>query len=107
MRRFHLVRREDLTGVSGTGMVAEGVEFEDGQCVMSWLTQFHSLGIYPNSETLIRIHGHEGRTTIEWLVSEVEAAFVEGYHAGACMVGVLSAEDAWKQSLTKEEHENA
>lgn len=30
MNRFELVRDVDVTGISGTGVVAEGVEFSDG-----------------------------------------------------------------------------
>jgi hypothetical protein len=67
MRPFHLVRDEDETGVSGIGVVAEGVEFADGQCAMSWLTQFHSMGIYPSVEELIAIHGHGGRSRVVFL----------------------------------------
>ncbi len=64
MKTFRMVRREDATGISGTGVVAEGVEFANGACVLSWLTQFESLGIYPSLDELLRIHGHEGRTTV-------------------------------------------
>jgi len=37
MRRFLLVRDCDPSGVSGTGIVAEGVQFSDGTAVMHWL----------------------------------------------------------------------
>lgn len=70
MKNFHLVRTEDVSGVSGTGRVAEGVQFSDGQCIMSWLGRYHSIAIYPNVETLITIHGHEGRTHVEWVDTE-------------------------------------
>lgn len=66
MKIFWLSRKEDLSGVSGTGIVAEGVVFHDGQCVISWFGQLHSINVYPDVDTLIRIHGHEGRTTIVW-----------------------------------------
>ena len=67
MRRFHLMRVKDVSGVSGTGRVASGIEFEDGQTVLSWLGQFHSLEIHPSAEQLLAIHGHGGATTIEWV----------------------------------------
>lgn len=35
MKRFHLVRKEDASGVSGTGHVAEGIMFSDGKVVIS------------------------------------------------------------------------
>jgi hypothetical protein len=30
MKRFHLFRNKDYSGISGVGVVAEGVEFTDG-----------------------------------------------------------------------------
>ena len=39
MQRFSLKRLEDETGISGTGYVAEGVEFTHGKCVLVWLTE--------------------------------------------------------------------
>ena len=69
MRLFQLVRDEDVTGVSGTGVVAEGVEFSGGVVVLQWLTKwptsvvFHDRGI----ESVEAIHGHGGATRIEWL----------------------------------------
>lgn len=61
MRRFVLKRDIDETGVSGVGEVAEGVEFSNGQCVLSWLTEATSVGVYPNIKELERIHGHGGK----------------------------------------------
>jgi hypothetical protein len=48
MRHFQLDRVKDSTKISGTGLVAEGVEFDDGQVVLRWyntgaLTIFKSL----------------------------------------------------------------
>jgi hypothetical protein len=66
MRRFTLHRNEDQGGVSGTGIVAEGVQFTSGKCVLSWLTEFSSIAIYDNMATLEAIHGHGGRTEVHW-----------------------------------------
>jgi hypothetical protein len=66
VKRFKLVRREDVSGVSGTGVVAEGVQFHDGQVAMSWFGSFHTLEVSPNIETTIQIHGHGGKTVVEW-----------------------------------------
>lgn len=66
-RRFVLRRDDDETGISGTGIVAEGIEFSTGWCAMSWMTSAHSVGIYPNIKELERIHGHNGRAVVVWL----------------------------------------
>jgi hypothetical protein len=67
LRRFYLVRNEDETRISGTGVVAEGLEFSDGSCVMHWLTDPGSIAIYKNIDDLIVIHGHGGKTTVGWI----------------------------------------
>lgn len=67
MRRFRLRRLEDESGISGTGLVAEGVEFEDGTCALRWRTKFTSTAIYASIEALRNIHGHDGKTIIEMI----------------------------------------
>jgi hypothetical protein len=67
MRRFVLDRREDATGTSGTGVVAEGVEFSNGQCAVHWLSQLETVTVYANARVVERLHGHDGRTSIRWL----------------------------------------
>lgn len=63
-RLFQLVRSEDVSGTSGTGVVAEGVEFSDGTCVLHWLSQLHSIEICANLHVVEQIHGHGGRTSV-------------------------------------------
>jgi len=64
MTRFLLVRNEDESGVSGTGVVAHGVIFSDGKCALSWLTQYTSVAIYSDLATVKHIHGHNGKTIV-------------------------------------------
>ena len=70
MRRFFLLRATDPTGVSGTGAVAEGVQFRDRQCVVHWRTLVSSLGLYSSIEDVLAIHGHEGATVLDWIDAE-------------------------------------
>lgn len=65
-RRFHLLRIEDVHGVSGDGIVAEGVQFTNGYVVLTWLTQLTSVAVYHSVDVLERIHGHEGRSIVVW-----------------------------------------
>ncbi len=67
LRQFILVRQKDLTGTSGTGVVAEGVVFEDGQAVLKWLRKPYSLGVYPSLKNLLDVHGHEGNTQVRFI----------------------------------------
>jgi hypothetical protein len=77
-RPFALYRKNDATGISGTGIVAEGAAFSDGTAVLRWLTEwptsvvFHDRGI----EAIEKIHGHGGATEIVWLSDELESLAV-------------------------------
>jgi hypothetical protein len=64
MKRFHLERDVDVTGISGTGRVAEGCVFSNGWCALTWLAQYTSVAFYPSMEHIRVIHGHEGQTRI-------------------------------------------
>lgn len=64
IKRFHLRRTEDESGISGTGRVAEGVLFSDGVAAMRWLTERRSTCTYANVADLIAIHGHGGKTLV-------------------------------------------
>jgi hypothetical protein len=66
-RRFIVQRKVDLSGVSGTGTVAEGVQFHDGQCAVSWYGKLHILEVVKDLETWLAVHGHGGATTIQWV----------------------------------------
>lgn len=72
-RPFVLQRHSDATGVSGVGVVAEGVEFSDGVVALRWLVPagapgsgnptsvvFHDNGL----ESVRKIHGHGGQTEV-------------------------------------------
>lgn len=67
MTRFHLLRTVDPSGVSGTGLVAEGVEFSNGGCVIHWFGPHQSIVVWESIADVLAIHGHDGDTTIQWL----------------------------------------
>lgn len=74
-RTFTLYRAQDVTGISGTGTVADGATFPDGVTVVRW----RDLGgpatergvrpttvIFPDLEAVEALHGHNGATRIVW-----------------------------------------
>lgn len=75
-RRFILQRDVDVSGVSGTGVVAEGVEFSSGVVALTWLSDwptsvvFHDRGM----ASVEAIHGHAGSTRIVYLDTASSAA---------------------------------
>ena len=70
MRRFHLVRKEDVSGISGVGTVAEGVEYSNGKISMCWFGTYHIIETTDNIHTIEHIHGHGGKTWVEWIDKE-------------------------------------
>jgi hypothetical protein len=66
-RRFELCRHDDVSGISGTGRVAEGIQFSSGKCVIAWLSKTPSISIFDSVEALLAVHGHDGATELIWL----------------------------------------
>lgn len=64
MRTFILYRVTDVSGISGTGVVAEGVQFSDGVCVCRWMTSTATTTVYDSIQDVESIHGHDGATRI-------------------------------------------
>jgi len=63
-RRFHLLRLEDVSGLSGCGVVASGVVFEDGRVALEWFGSRSSINIYNCIDDIEYLHGHQGKTLI-------------------------------------------
>jgi len=61
-RRFMIKRDHDATGVSGTGIVAEGVMFSNGKVCLQWCVNNRPASIvtYNTIEDLLTIHNHVG-----------------------------------------------
>lgn len=74
MRAVKLVRKEDVTGVSGTGVVAEGIIFSNNQLVLHWLREPQSIVVWDNPDDAIAVHGHDGKT-------ELVEVFLEAFPA--------------------------
>jgi hypothetical protein len=66
-RLFQLHRDEDASGVSGTGIVAEGVEFTSGMVAMTWLSPHRCVNVYESIKTVEQLHGHGGKTRVVFL----------------------------------------
>ena len=64
MRTFVLLREEDVSGVSGVGIVAEVVEFTTGKTVVAWQIPYFSVEVHDTLESVERIHGHGGKTRL-------------------------------------------
>jgi hypothetical protein len=58
MRRFVMWRESDVSGVSGVGLVLEGVLFSTGVVVIHWLTPppRGSISVFDSLEQFLSIH---------------------------------------------------
>ena len=81
---FYLVRLEDETGVSGTGIIGEGVRWTDGSVSIRWVSSTPSFVNFegvPEDAKVKRIaqdhikcvHGHSGKTKVVWADDETKA----------------------------------
>ena len=57
MKIFYLKRKEDETGVSGTGRVAQGFVFDNGKVAITWLSEHPSVTVYDSIGEVHAIHG--------------------------------------------------
>jgi hypothetical protein len=84
MRTFALHRHTDPTGISGTGVVAEGVQWSDGTVAVRWLPAGTArpdrvkptLAVHDDIDSVEALHGHNGNTTVVW-TNDVRAVDVE------------------------------
>lgn len=65
-RRFHLQRDHDVSGVSGTGRVADGVLWPDGTATLRWRGDRASTVHWDRITDTEHVHGHGGATRIVW-----------------------------------------
>jgi hypothetical protein len=58
IRTFTVARRADETGVSGTGVVIEGVTLATGQCIVHWLypPPRGGIAIFDSMNDFINVH---------------------------------------------------
>ena len=83
MKAYFLCRREDVSGTSGTGHVAQVAEFDDGTVVVRWIASMNAVGVasttvFNSIDDLLKVHGHQGKTGLHLLldsgrVEELEA----------------------------------
>lgn len=81
-RRFQLERLVDISGVSGTGIVAVGVLFPTGRVVMQWLGPTGSIIVHESMDNLMAVHGHGGATRVIWIDEEAGDAVEDRSSAG-------------------------
>lgn len=64
MYNFYLKRNEDISGISGTGIVAEGTIFYNGKVALIWKSDTPCISIWDGIDHVMKVHGHNGKTEI-------------------------------------------
>ena len=70
MTEFTLHRYEDVSGVSGTGDVAWGVEWPDGAVAIRWPGEHPSTAVWNDIRDAEDTHGHGGKTVVRYVAME-------------------------------------
>jgi hypothetical protein len=65
-KSYWLYRTDDVTGVSGRGLVANVAVFPNGSAVTAWRVpgKPNSVTIWNSLDDLLEIHGHDGKTIL-------------------------------------------
>lgn len=111
MNFFRLNRKVDVSGISGTGIIAHGCEFGDGMVLLRWPgannPDLHSLHIYPDMHTMREICCHGGNTIVDWLATHTgedqtqpidiprDHALMIAVHAALTAGGLIAEELSW------------
>lgn len=61
-----LVRESDVSGISGTGHVADLVRWADDSVSVRWLGEHPSIVYWTSMASVEHVHGHGGATRIVW-----------------------------------------
>lgn len=95
-RRFYLQRDVDTTGVSGTGIVADGVVWPDNSVSVRWRGERPSIVFWTDFTDVLAIHGHGGNTKVVWLDPSNEsmrlARIAEGHSKNLTAGGMTSGD---------------
>lgn len=110
VRVGRIMRHEDVHGVSGTGdHLADVFEASDGTTIVRWLGKDGSTNVYQGVKNVTNVHGHGGKTEIEWLWEQeadadpMEAIFEKKIEeAGGSTASTGPAGSAAKEEAEKE-----
>lgn len=80
MRRFIWYRDVDPSGISGTGPVADGIQFPDGSLAVHWRGKRPVTHVWNSLEDMEAIHGHGGDSYVVWIDPEFGDNRLTEYH---------------------------
>lgn len=72
LRTGELFRHRDVTGQSGTGVIAQLTQFSNGKVALGWLGKYPTVDVLDDADQVLGIHGHNGATVIYWSDGEIQ-----------------------------------
>lgn len=72
-RPFALQRDRDVSGISGTGIVALGIAWPDDSASVRWLGDRPSIVFWNDMADAVAVHGHGGATRVVWVDDEEQS----------------------------------
>jgi hypothetical protein len=88
---FKLVRDVDVSGVSGVGVVADGVLWPDGAAAIRWRGERPSTVHYDRIDHVRHVHGHGGATRIVLSSAADRLARIAHAHEKEALAGGLTS----------------
>ena len=84
-RRFIVSRTVDIHETSGTGIICDGVLWEDGSCTIRWRGQRPSIVHWRSIEDAEWVHSHggDGNTTIHFVDGPIFPPYLVASRAAA------------------------
>jgi len=106
MKIFYLNRKDDESGISGTGRVAQGFVFDNGKVAITWLSEHPSVTVYDSIGEVHAIHGHGGKTEVVMEPDYKKAfgelkSFVDNYSLQETMISKLTPDGPASKLMTK------
>jgi len=105
-----LFKKRRRRGISGTGRVAQGFVFDNGKVAVTWLSEHPSVTIYDNIGEIHAVHGHGGKTTVEFepdykrAVGEMKS-FIENFSLATVALEKLPPESPASKIISKNKKE--
>tara|TARA_R110002110_G_scaffold73084_4_gene194116 strand:+ start:194 stop:544 length:351 start_codon:yes stop_codon:yes gene_type:complete len=106
MKIFYLNRKDDESGISGTGRVAQGFVFDNGKVAVTWLSEHPSVTVYDSIGEVHAIHGHGGKTEVSMEPDYKKAfgelkSFVDNFNLPETLVSKLTPDGPASKLLSK------